>query len=1574
MLNCSPFRPPTGFTPTQLSPLSVLIRPWFVNNLTLRKLLLSLVSVSAAAAILWLTLVAPNAASKPNGRAASRLSANLTTPEAPPAGATYHWAPPIAGVNDWTVPTNWTPWRLTPATDDILIIDPGFTPTLTNIPNQTIGALSISNTTDAKFQAGADGNTLTISGGASALQIASGSSITFDGANASKISVASGSTGSVSGNVILQGGAHKLLAADVASVTFASGSIFTASTGFTGNPFGTGTDGSVVFQSGSSAFFNAGSDPFGGSGHAIANFNLGSSQTFNSLSAFASDGRTYGNLTLDGSQTYSGSGSGLLTIFNALNIVSGSTLTLSGSPGGDLNLLGDIAVNGTLTTNGRTVRFQGGSATQNITTSATFGDVSISKTGGTVKLGGALTVNGALQFDGSGSAVDVLEFNQNTLNLNGTIGGSSASTSNGFKGDAAGATLNIGGTGALGTLKFVSGSQSLKSLSVNRTVSGAATLGSPLAVANTLTLTSGLVTTTSSNLLAVTNSATNAISGGASSSYINGPLARALPASLGTGSTYSFPVGKGTFNPFDLLNPTTSVSVTIQAEVFDASAGGTAGSGLSSLNTNRYWSAAVMAGSFTSTAVRLTDSGVSSSSRIGKSSAVSGTYDSIGGTVSGSTITSNPITSLSFFNIGTISCPASFIVNDNGDTSDANPGDAVCADANGKCTLRAAIQEANADTGCGGAIEINFNISTPNTINLGSVIPDINHSININGAGAPQLTVQRSTGGNYRIFNVLTTGVVSFAGLTISNGFASGSGGGINNSSAGTVNVTNCILNGNGSPTAGGGINNDSNGTVNVTSSTLNANFTGSAGGGLTNRGTGVVNIVNSTISASLAAAGGGIYNITSGGTVNVINSTVTGNSASLGGGGGINNNPGAILNVINSTISGNSGVQGGGIRNSSSGTINLTNSTITGNSGGGVFNLGGPVFMRNTIVAGNNTTSTGPDLNGNFTSQGSNLIGKSDGGSGFTNGVNGDKVGTIASPIDPLLGALSNNGGATQTHALLPGSPAINAGSNANLPADTFDLDGDSNTAEPLPVDQRGVGFSRVVNGTVDIGAFESRGFTIQPTGGTPQSATITTAFGAPLIATVTSSAGEPVAGGLVTFTTPASGPSGSFAGGLLTVTVTTNSGGVASAPPLTANAVAGPFNVTATTTAANPAIFPLTNSPASTSTSVNSSVNPSEVGQTILFTASVTATAGTPTGTVQFKDGPNVLGNASCFVSASNGCAAQLPISSLTPGTHVISANYSDPNNNYLGSSGNLAGGQLVGSLVRFEVSNYTVNESDGFVTVKVIRTGALNNSVSVSYGTDDTGAPSSCGTFNSLASSRCDFTTALGTLQFNPGETEKLVTVLVNRDSYAEGAESFTIGLSNLIGAATFASPTTTTITINDSPAIGSNAIDDSTNFVRQHYHDFLNREPDASGLQFWANEIESCGADARCREVKRINVSGAFFLSIEFQQTGYLVERLYKTAYGDATGNSTLGTNRTLAVPIVRLDEFLADSQKIGQGVIVGQGNWQQQLDNNKKAFIAEFVQRSRFVNAYAGMDALPFVFALNRNAGKPQNDY
>jgi hypothetical protein len=157
---------------------------------------------------------------------------------------------------------------------------------------------------------------------------------------------------------------------------------------------------------------------------------------------------------------------------------------------------------------------------------------------------------------------------------------------------------------------------------------------------------------------------------------------------------------------------------------------------------------------------------------------------------------------------------------------------------------------------------------------------------------------------------------------------------------------------------------------------------------------------------------------------------------------------------------------------------------------------------------------------------------------------------------------------------------------------------------------------------------------------------------------------------------------------------------------------------------------------------------------------------------------------------------------------------------------------------------------------------------------------------------------------------------------------------------------------------------NPIDDAQFFVTQHYRDFLWREPDPAGLTFWTNEIASCGLDPQCIEVKRINVSASFFLSIEYQNTGYLVERMYKAAYGDGTDAST-----GLAVPIISRAELSADSALIGQGVIVNAAGWEQQLETNKRAFALAFVQRQRLIDAYPlNLAAAEFVLKLNQNVG------
>lgn len=161
-----------------------------------------------------------------------------------------------------------------------------------------------------------------------------------------------------------------------------------------------------------------------------------------------------------------------------------------------------------------------------------------------------------------------------------------------------------------------------------------------------------------------------------------------------------------------------------------------------------------------------------------------------------------------------------------------------------------------------------------------------------------------------------------------------------------------------------------------------------------------------------------------------------------------------------------------------------------------------------------------------------------------------------------------------------------------------------------------------------------------------------------------------------------------------------------------------------------------------------------------------------------------------------------------------------------------------------------------------------------------------------------------------------------------------------------------------------------IDDSDFYVQQQYVDFLNRMPDPNGFAFWNNQITSCGGNTTCIEVARVNTSGSFFLSIEFKETGYLVERTYRTSYGEPDGLSTLGgTPHQIKVPVIRLSEFLPDLKTIGQGVIVLQPGWEQALETNKVAYFNNFVQRTRFTTEFPGsMTPAEFVDKLNTNAG------
>ena len=357
----------------------------------------------------------------------------------------------------------------------------------------------------------------------------------------------------------------------------------------------------------------------------------------------------------------------------------------------------------------------------------------------------------------------------------------------------------------------------------------------------------------------------------------------------------------------------------------------------------------------------------------------------------------------------------------------------------GPGSLRRAIASAN-----NSAVDDEIIFGVTGTINLAGTELTIANSgkLTIKGPGADQLAIN---GNNLSRVFFVDGATAEIDGVTIGNGNA-----GVNNN--------------------GGGIRNRQ-GVLTLRNSTVREN-TAFWGGGIENIG--VLTIVNSEIIGNTAAGwqgGGGIYNTA---TVTISNSTVSGNNASAGHGGGITNLSGRAT-LTNSTVSGNTAANpGGGIYTATlpgfnDGITTLTSSTVTLNTPFGLRanGTGTTVTFGNSIIAGNLEVVAGTSLNndldpsflGTFESLGNNLIGNGD---GLTCPPGpGDQVGSGASPISPLLGPLQDNGGLPQTHSLLSGSPAIDNGDNALLPGVIFD--------------QRGAGFPRISNLTIDIGAFES-------------------------------------------------------------------------------------------------------------------------------------------------------------------------------------------------------------------------------------------------------------------------------------------------------------------------------------------------------------------------------------------------------------------------------------------------------------------------------------------------------------------
>jgi predicted outer membrane repeat protein len=430
--------------------------------------------------------------------------------------------------------------------------------------------------------------------------------------------------------------------------------------------------------------------------------------------------------------------------------------------------------------------------------------------------------------------------------------------------------------------------------------------------------------------------------------------------------------------------------------------------------------------------------------------------------------------------------------------------------------LRFCINHANNNPG-----PDTIKIPVNGTINLTEPLPDLASDMEINGPGSELLTIRRDTGGDYRLIMV-AGGTVTISGVTLANGRAD-VGGGIYNQ--GTLLLDHVNVTSNESTGGqGGGIY--SVGALVITESTVNSNtafsHASASGGGIYIAAATTLTITDSTVTENralttclgtctyLAALGGGIY-VAENGTLTLERSAVSLNGANAGksvccgssglGGGLFSRGTshvsssifteneasaeagrfavgygGAILNagpmtIRNSTLANNStrgGPTGGGydtgwarggaifhytnvlfIEHS---TIALNKNTLAPNQqGGGIYRGGGSVRIHNTILA-RNLSNHGPNLHGTLLESGYNLISNSAGGSGYGP--------TDIIDVDPVLGPLQDNGGPTKTIALLPGSPAIDAG--------------DPGPVDPPEWDQRGPGFPRIVNGRIDIGAFE--------------------------------------------------------------------------------------------------------------------------------------------------------------------------------------------------------------------------------------------------------------------------------------------------------------------------------------------------------------------------------------------------------------------------------------------------------------------------------------------------------------------
>jgi hypothetical protein len=250
-------------------------------------------------------------------------------------------------------------------------------------------------------------------------------------------------------------------------------------------------------------------------------------------------------------------------------------------------------------------------------------------------------------------------------------------------------------------------------------------------------------------------------------------------------------------------------------------------------------------------------------------------------------------------------------------------------------------------------------------------------------------------------------------------------------------------------------------------------------------------------------------------------------------------------------------------------------------------------------------------------------------------------------------------------------------------------------------------------------------------------------------------------------------------------------------------------------------------------------------------------------------------------------------------------------------------------------FSAATASVSEGAGSIAVTVTRTGDLSGAASVNFASSD-----------GTALQASDYNIAVGTLDFAPGEASKTFTIFITDDGYMEASESFGLALSNPKGGFSVSGTTTSTITITDNDPVPSavNPIDTTPFFVRQHYVDFLNRDPEPQGFADWQAILNNCPAGST--QCDRVQVSSGFYRSPEFGERGYFVYRFYEAALGRKPDYI----------------EFMSDLRRV-TGFLTNA-----QLESNKLNFIAAFMDRQEFRTKYDGLNNTQYVNLIESTAG------